>query len=102
MLNESEQSPVISWSAFSASVVEKVFQESSKSPMMIKHGMDVIKTAVDKVRKDQTPGIVFGQPLYASAKKVQRSWKDIYSETQFVVIMGPLHTEMAALKTLGD
>ena len=64
MLNESEQSPSISWSAFNASVVEKktgkedvsvilpLFQESSKSPELIKHGTDVIKTAVNKVNKD--------------------------------------------------
>ena len=57
-LNKSEKSPDISWSAFNASVLEKqtgmeyvsvllpLFQELSKSPKIIKHGMDVIKTAV--------------------------------------------------------
>ena len=64
--------------------------------------MDVIKTAVDKISKGQTPMIVFDQPLHALTKKVQWNWKDIYGETQFVVMMRPLHTEMAALKTLGD
>ena len=61
--------------------------------------MDVIKTAIGK---DQTPVIVFDQPLYASSKEVQWNQKNICGETQFVVMMGPLHTEMAALKTLSD
>ena len=84
------------------SVLLLLFQESAKSPAMIKNGMDVIKTAVDKVNKSQTPVILFDQPLYALAKKVQWNCKDIYGETQFVVIMGQLHTEIAALKRLGD
>ena len=45
---------------------------------------------------------MFDQPLYALAKKVKWNRKDIYSETQFVVMMGPLYTEMTALRTLGD
>ena len=84
------------------SVQLPLFQESSKSPAMTKHGMDVNKTAVHKFNKDQTPVTVFDQPLYALPKKEKWNWKDIYGETQFVVVMGPLHTEMVALKTLGD
>ena len=53
------------------SVLLPLFQKSSKSPAMIKHGIDIIKTAVHKVNKGQTPVIVFDQPLYALAKKVQ-------------------------------
>ena len=114
MLNESKQRPTISRSAFNASVVEKqtgiedvsvllpFFQESSKSSAMITNGINVIKTAVDKVYKVQTPVIVFDQSLYVLVKKVQRNWKDIYRETQSVVMMDLLHTKMAALKTLGD
>ena len=82
MLNESEQSPDISWSAFNTSVGEKqtgikdvsvllpLFQEPSKSTVMIKHRMDVIKAAVNKVNKGQTPVTVFEQPLEALAKQV--------------------------------
>ena len=114
MLSESKQRPTISRSAFNASVVEKqtgmedvsvllpFFQESSKSSAMITNGISVIKTAVDKVYKVQTPVIVFDQSLYVLVKKVQRNWKDIYRETQSVVMMDLLHTKMAALKTLGD
>ena len=113
MLNKNGQSLDISWSAFNACLVKKqtgmedvsvllpLSDESSKRSTMIKHGMDVIKTAVYKVNKGQTPVIV-DQLLYASANKVQWNWKDIYGETQFVVTMGPFHSEMAALKTLCD
>ena len=69
---------------------------------MIRHGMDVTKLAVAHVNKGQTPVIAFDQPLYALAKQVQWNWKDHYGEDKFVVIMGPIHIEMAALKTLGD
>ena len=90
LLNESKLSSDIYWSEFNASLFEKqnemkdtsvllpLFKEQSKSAAMIKHGMDVIKLAVDKVNKDQTPVIVFDQPLYALAKKVQCNLKDIY------------------------
>lgn len=64
--------------------------------------MDAIKTTVDKINKDQTQVIVFDQLLPALAKKVQWNWKDIYGETQAVVMMGSLHTKMVAMKTLGD
>ena len=79
-----------------------LFRESSKSPAMIKHGLDIIKTAVDGVNKEQAPVVVFDQPLYAIAKQVQWNWKEIYRNGKFVVMIGRLHTEMAALKTLGD
>lgn len=114
VLDESEQSLNISWSAFNSSVLEKqtgmevvpvllpLFQESSKSIAKIKHRNDVIKTTVDKVNKDQTSVIVFNQPLQELAKQVQWNWKDIYGETQFVVMIGPLHTKKAPLKSLGD
>ena len=109
-----ERSTDLSWSAFNASLLESttgrkdlsvllhLFRESLKSAAMIRHGMDVTKLAVDHVNKDQTPVIAFDQPLYTLAKQVQWNWKDHYGEDKFVVIMGPSHIEMAALKTLGD
>lgn len=114
LLDESERSTDISWSAFNASRLENqretrdistllpLFRDSSKSAAMIRHGMEVTKLAVDHVNKGQTPVIAFDQPLYALAKQVQWNWKDLYGEGRFVVMMGALHIEMAALKTLGD
>ena len=70
---------VISWSAFHAqdetaekdidiSVLLPLFREESKSVAMIKHSMDVIKQAVDRVNQHQTPVIALDQPLYTIAK----------------------------------
>jgi hypothetical protein len=40
--------------------------------------------------------------LYAIAKCIQWNWPDLYGESQFVVVMGGLHIEMASLKALGS
>ena len=61
--------------------------------------MDVVKQAVDHVNPGQTPVIAYDQPLYA--KQIQWNWPDVYVEEKFVIMMGALHIEMAALKTLG-
>ena len=69
---------------------------------MIRHVLDIIKAAVDYLNRDQLQVISFDQPLYALTKLVQRNWKENYGERSFVIMMGPLHIEMAALKTIGD
>ena len=69
---------------------------------MITHGLDIIKTAVDYLNRGQLPVIAFDQPLYALAKLVQWNWEGNYGEKYFVIMIGPLHIEMAALKTIGD
>ena len=38
----------------------------------------------------------------AIAKQIQWAWPNDYGEDKFVIMMGGLHIEMAALKTLGD
>ena len=113
-LKEDERNGNLTWSAYNASLLGNqqrlkdssillpLFRESSKSQAMIKHGLDIIKIAVDDVNKEQAPVAVYDQPLYAIAKQVQWNWKEIYGNGKFVVMMGPLHTEMAAMKTLGD
>ena len=69
---------------------------------MIKHSMDVVKSAVEHLNPVQTPVITFEQPLFALAKQMQWKWPEDYGEDKFVVMFGGLHIEMAALKTLGD
>ena len=69
---------------------------------MIKHSFNVIKSAVNHLNPGQTPVITFDQPLYALAKQVQWNWPDEYGEDKYVVMLGGLHNEMVALKTLGD
>ena len=108
-----ERSSDISWSAFNAAQIDIVkqvdksallplFRESSKSAAIIRHEMDVIKKSVDFLSAGQNPVIAFNQPLSALAKMVQWNWKEDYGEKRFVIMMGPLHIEMAALKTIGD
>ena len=56
---------------------------------------------VSHINGNQTPVIAFDQPLYAIAKQVQWNCKDNYREEHFLVMMGALHIEIEALKTLG-
>ena len=69
---------------------------------MIKHSFCVIKSAVEHLNLGQTPVLTFDQPLYALAKQIQWTWTDDYGEHNFVIILGGLHIEMAALTTVGD
>jgi len=48
------------------------------------------------------PVIAVDQPLYAISKLIQWNWPSNYGEEQFVILLGGLHIEMAALKVLGD
>ena len=69
---------------------------------MICHSMDIIKTNVEFLSPGQIPVIAFDQPLFALAKTIQWNWPNTYGEEKFVIMMGGLHIEMAAWKTLGD
>ena len=89
----------ISWAAFHASnriaqdrpptigAMLPLFSEDSKSVAMIRHSMDVIKQAVQKLKPDQVPVITLDQPLYAIAKKIQWNWPEQYGENHFVIIL---------------
>ncbi len=79
-----------------------LFQESAHTVAMIRHSMDVVKSAVEHLNAGQTPVLTFDQPLYALAKQIQWKWPEKYGEDKFVLMFGGLHIEMAALKTIGD
>ncbi len=64
-----------------------LFSEDSKSVAKIRHSMDVIKQAVQKLKPDQVPVITLDQPLYAIAKKIQWNWPEQYGENHFVIIL---------------
>ena len=110
---EEPKSHNTSRSAFNASLIDTIkerdksalvplFWESSKSVAIIRHGLDIINAPVDYLNRGQLPVIAFGQPLHALVKLVQWNWKENYREKCFVIMKGPLHIEMAALKTIGD
>jgi hypothetical protein len=103
----------IAWAAFHSSAqpprnfdvtittLLPLFPDDSKSVAMIRHSMDVIKRAVEHVNPGQVPVITVDQPLFAIAKIIQWNWPESYGEDKFVVLLGGLHIEMAALATLG-
>ena len=79
-----------------------LFRDQAHSVAMIRHAMDVVKAAINELNPGQIPVVTLDQPLYAIAKQVQWNWPDTHGEDLFVVMLGGLHTEMAALKTAGD
>lgn len=104
----------IAWSAYHASMQPSVedppakcallplFYEKSATPALIKHGMNVLKQAIEFLNPGQIPVTTFDQPLFALAKLVQWKWPDTHGERVHVVMLGGLHTEMALWNTLGD
>ena len=113
----SSRTKSLSWSLFHATVTKypsedsqkvdniallPLFREEAKSPAMICHSMDIIKTNVEFLNPGQIPVIAFDQPLFALAKTIQCNWPNTYGEEKFVIMMGGLPIEMAAWKTLGD
>lgn len=110
-----EMDEMISWAAYHAShqtepITEEevaitsllpLFLEDSMSLAMIKHSMDIVKTAVEVLNPDQVPIITCDQPLYTIAKKIQWNWPTSHGEKHFLIMFGGLHIEMAIMKTLG-
>ena len=90
--NPEKSSDNISWAAYHASNQEPrdhvitstallpLFQESAHTVAMIKHSLDVIKTAIEHLNTGQTPAVAFDQPLYALAKQIQWKLPDKYGE----------------------
>ena len=104
----------IGWAAFHANAQQPrdfyvtitsllpLFPDDSKSVAMIRHSMDVVQRAVHLLNPGQVPVLTLDQPLFTIAKQIQWNWPDVYGEEQFVILLGGLHIEMAALTTPGD
>ena len=104
----------IAWAAFHANALQPcnfdvtissllpLFPDDSKSVAMIRHSMDVVQRAVRLLNPRQVPVLTLDQPLFTTAKLIQWNWPDVYAEEKFVILLGGLHIEMAALTTLGD
>ena len=103
----------LTWAAYHASTLPApdilpsinamlpLFAEEASSPSMLRHCLEVIKSAVWHVNPGQTPVISIDQPLYAKLKQLQWSMPSLYGEDKFVLLMGGLHTEMTGYKVLG-
>ena len=77
-----------------------LWRDDSKSPAMIKHLLDIAKDVVTYLNHGQTPVVAFDQPLLVLAKRIQ--WHHQYTYGGFVLMMGPLHTDMAFMSAIGD
>ena len=111
--SSNENKSALSWAAYNAAACNSVkdpdisallpmWRESSKSPAMIRHAINVIIRAVQHLNPFQTPVIAFDQPLYAIGKTIQWNFPNKYGPAKLILMLGPLHTEMAYLSVLGD
>jgi len=78
------------------------FGEKSNSVAMIPHIMNNNAAATQFLNPGQTPVLTMDQPWYALAKQLQWRFPNLYGEDKYVIILGGLHTEIAALRTIGD
>ena len=78
-----------------------MWRDSSNSPAMIKHAIDVVSKAIQHLNPGQTPVVTFDQPLYAMANAIQWSIPTQCGIENLILILGPLHTEMAYMSTIG-
>ena len=104
----------ITWAAYHASKLAEpdfipavssllpLFNEGSKSTAMMYHALNVVKAAISHLNPTQVPCITMDQPLYALVKQIQWTWPNKYGEDKFVIMLGPLHIEMALWRCLGQ
>ena len=110
--DELSEDDYISWAAFHASkslpmdeiqvtinALLPLFYESAHSVAMIKHGMNIFKQITEELNPGQTPVMVVDQPLYTLAKLVQFNDIATHGADQFLVMLGGMHIEMAAMRT---
>jgi len=62
----------------------------------------VLKEITTVRNRGQVPVIVMDQHLFALAKYAQWNWPESLGESEYVVVLGGLHTEMALWKIAGD
>jgi hypothetical protein len=102
----------LSWAAFHAerdmrqpipaiSAILLIFKHNANTAAMMRHCMCVIQAAVAKLNPGQTPVITVDQPPYALMKQIQWHWPSKFCEDKYVMMLGGLHTEMAAWRMLG-
>ena len=77
-----------------------LLDESINSPAMVTHCFSVISKVVKELNPQQPPAITADQPVYAIAKQVQWLPPDEYQKV--MVMIGPLHIEMAFLNAIDD
>ena len=79
-----------------------LLQDEIATHAMVRHTMDIIKEVHRTLHLNQPLVITADQPVYALGKKVQWLYPDMYGEDKVLMMMGPLHIEMAFLSLIGD
>ena len=103
----------ISWSAYHAekishgtkqfsSTLLPLFEDSAHLLAMVRHSMKIVQNAMKFINSDQIPVLTCDQSLFAMAKEIQWTWPVELGENYFVVMLGGLHIEITAFKTLGS
>jgi hypothetical protein len=112
--DESTKKVRVNWSAFNSnnelqinsiktvSVMLPLLEEEIASNAMVRHTIDIISKVYEKLRLDQVPIITSDQPVYAISKQVQWLYPEKYGEDKYLMMMGPLHIEMAFAAAIGD
>ena len=86
----------------SISALMPLLRDEAHSVSTVKHCMDKIREVIAHVNPSQTPVMTADQPLYTIAKQIQWHWPEQYGEDKFIIMLGGLHIEMAALRSLGS
>lgn len=104
----------VSWAAYHASMQDQtvklptpialmpLFREASHSFAMIMHCMKTNNAATQLLNPGQIPVLTMDQPLYAIGKQIQWRYPQLFGEDKYVVMLGPLHIEMAGLRVIGE
>ena len=80
--NTTDISPV------SVSGLLPLFQEKAANASMLKHGINIIKAAIEKLNPGQIPVVTGDQPIFALLKLIQSKYPNLYGEDKLVVMMG--------------
>lgn len=86
----------------SVSSLMPLLRDQAHSVATVKHVMDKVREAVKLLNPGQVPVITADQPIYAVAKQIQWQWPECYGEEHFLIMMGGLHIEMTALRSIGS
>ena len=84
------------------SVLFPLLPEQAHSVATMKHAMQKVKETTSYLRPDQITVVTVDQPLFAVAKQIQWQWPETFGEDKYIVILGGVHIEMAAFKTIGN
>lgn len=110
----SSTSLTVSWSAFhganeadelrepTISALLPVHHEKSGTLSMMNHGIDKAIENTNFLNEGQTPVLCMDQPLLTLCKIIQWNFPEKYGPHKLVLLLGPLHIELAFLRLLGS